>query len=101
MWEVSYFLRLKASLRINVAYNNDPGYFEMVNNSMFEYPAYLIEGVKSQLSYDFEILETFFKTKNVIIKWTNCNFNWGWFDGETGRWTGAVGKVKMNTFLLK
>ena len=48
-------------------YNNDPGYFEMVNNSMFEYPAYLIEGDKSQLPYDFEILEIFFKTKNVIV----------------------------------
>ena len=51
------------------------------------------------IPYDFEILEIFFENK--IINWINCNYNWGWYDDETGRWTGAVGKVKMNTYLLK
>ena len=97
----SHFLCLKASLSINVAYNNDPWAFLIVNNSMVEYPANIIEGVDNYISWDFEILEIFFKTKNVIVNWINCNYTWGWFDDETERWTGAVGKVKVNMFLLK
>ena len=53
----------------------------------------------SRIPYDFEILEVFFENKN--INWINCNYQWGWYDEETGRWTGAVGKVKMTIFLLK
>ena len=29
--------------------------------------------------------------------WINCNYTWGWFDDETGQWTGAVGQVKILT----
>ena len=54
------------------------------------------------MPYEFEILEIFFKTENVIVKnWIDCNGTWGGYDDETGRWTGAVGKVKMNLYLLK
>ena len=94
-----FTLYLKDSPSINVAYNDDPGYFEIVDNSMVEYPAYIIEGVYTYIPYDFEILEKFFKNKN--INWINCHSTWGWYDDETGRWTGAVGKVKMNTFMFK
>ena len=85
---------MKLSLSINVAYNNDPGWFEIVNNSMVGYPVYSVEGAYSNIAYDFEILEIFFKTNNVIVNWLNCNYTWGWYDYDTGRWTGAVGKVK-------
>ena len=88
---------LKASLSINVAYNDDQDTFEIVNNSMVEYPVYIMEGY-SNIAQDFEILEVFFENK--IINWINCNQTWGWYDDETERWTGAVGKVKLNTFLL-
>ena len=92
---------MKLSLSIDVAYNNDPGWFEIVNNSMVRYPVYNVEGVYSNIPYDFEILEIFFKTKNVIVHWINFHYTWGRYDDETGRWTGAVGKVKTNTFPLK
>ena len=68
---------------------------------MVEYPANIIEGVDNYISWDFEILEIFFKSNNIIVNWINCNSTWGWYDYETESWTGAVGKVKMNTFLLK
>ena len=99
--QYSFFLYLKYSLSINVAYNNEPGLFEIVNNSMFEWRDYygLIDESSSRIPYNFEILEIFFK--NRYINWINCNYTWGWYDDETGRWTGAVGKVKMNTYLLK
>ena len=94
------FPYLKDSLSINVAYNDDPGYFEIVNNSMVERYGNSgpIAGV-SDISLPFEILEVFFENKNIT--WINCNYTKGWYDYETGRWTGTVGKVKMNTFLLK
>ena len=92
----SFFLYLKDFLSINVAYNDEPGYFVIVNNSMFEYPTYNIEGYGSNIPNHFEILEVFFENK--IIHWLNCNYTWGWYDDETGRWTGAVGKVKMTIF---
>ena len=92
---------MKAFLSINVAYNNEPGWFKVVSNSMFEWNDYwgLIND-NTYIPYTYEILEIFFKTKNVIVNWINCNYTWGWYDDETERWTGAVGKVKMNTFLL-
>ena len=46
----------------------------------------------SRIPYDFEILEVFFENKS--INWINCNGTSGWYDDKTGRWTGAVGKVK-------
>ena len=84
---------------INVAYNDAWGFFEIANNSMVEWWDYW--GLTHELTsipYDFEILEVFFENRN--INWINCNGTWGWYDYETGNWTGAVGKVKMNTYLL-
>ena len=87
-----FILNWKDSLSINVAYNDNYGFFEIANNSMVEWHDFwmLLNG-DSMLLYDFEILEIFFEDK--IINWINCNFTWGWYDDETGRWTGAVGKV--------
>ena len=65
---------------------------------MVEYPTYNIGEEYTYIPYDFEILEIFFKTKNVTINWINCNYTFGWYDYETERWTGAVGKVRMNIY---
>ena len=92
-----FYHYLKGSLSINVAYNDDPSWFEIVNNSMIKWFDYWgLPNEDSKIPYDFEILEIFFKNKN--ISWINCHYTWGWYDDETGRWTGAIGKVKMNTF---
>ena len=37
----------------------------------------------------------FFLNYNILVNWTNCNYTWGWFDYETGKWTGAVGQVNI------
>ena len=47
------------------------------------------------LSKDDEILSKLFRNYNIIINLINCNYTWGWFDAETGKWTGAVGKVNI------
>ena len=83
-----------------MAYNNEHRWFGIVNYSMVEYPAKIIEGKTSVIPHNFEILEIFFKTRNVIVHWINCHYTWGRYDDETGRWTGAVGKVRINTYLL-
>ena len=94
-----FILYLMDSPSINVAYNDDPGFFEIVDNSMYAYPVNIIDGEYSNIAQDFEILEVFFENK--IINWINCNYTWGWHDDETGRWTGAVGQVNTNTFFKK
>ena len=95
-----FILNLKASISINVAYNNEPDIFEIVNNSMVDYGHYG-HGDYSNIPYNFEILEIFFKSYVIAINWIDCNYTWGWYDVETGRWTGAVGKVRVKTFMLK
>ena len=70
--------------------------YQVVNNSMVEYPLNLIEGQYSSISlpYDFEIIGSFLMNYNIIVnKWIDCNDTAGIFDNETGKWTGAVGQV--------
>ena len=94
-----FILNWKDSLSINVAYNDEIGVFLIVNNSMLMWDKkYGREGEDSNIPYDFEILEVFFKSYVIEINWIDCNYTWGWYDGETDRWTGAVRKVKLNNF---
>ena len=99
---------MKTSISIiNVAYNEESSIFEIVNNSMVEYPVQSfnlsinVKGLESSIPHSFEILEIFFKSYVIAINWIDCNYTWGWYDVETGRWTGAVGKVRVKTFMLK
>ena len=86
---------------VSVAYNNEPGWLEVENNSLvdlrekWEYTHQQLVGVLSYISADDEILSEFFLNYNIIINWIDCNYTWGWFDYETGKWTGAVGKVTI------
>ena len=79
---------------VNIAYNEDPGSFEMINNSMVEYKIYNIEYKRySVLPYYFEMLSIFLKHNNIIVNWIYCNQTWGLFNSESQTWTGAVGQV--------
>ena len=79
-----------------IAYNNYQSYFEVDNaGNMIEYPLRLIAGIESKVSYDYEILSSFFDNYHITPTWINCNYIWGLFDEETGHWTGAVGKVPI------
>ena len=85
---------------IRIAYNSQPGFFEVdkITNTMVEYPHWLMMVLGfSELSYGYEILKSFFANYNIKPTWINCNDTWGWFDYETGQWTGAVGQVKILT----
>ena len=47
----------------------------------------------SYIPYDWDILATFFQNHDIVPVWINCHYTWGWYDEESGKWTGAVGKV--------
>ena len=81
---------------VNVAYNEDYS-FKIVNNSMVVYYDYHGNsvGTYSYISFDFEILSSFFLNNNIIPFWINCNYTWGTYSYETGKWTGALGQVKL------
>ena len=86
---------------INLAYNYEPWQFEVENNTMVDLREKYgklhgkFVGVLSYIAEDDEILSMFFFNNNIIINWIDCNYTWGWFDYETGKWTGAVGKVTI------
>ena len=61
---------------------------------MVEFPHYILIAYEyGHLSYDFEILGSFFAKLNVKPTWVNCNYSYGVFDDELGHWTGDVGQV--------
>ena len=91
---------------VSVAYNHDTYWFEFENDSMINLREKygLLQEVGAsfgQYSYDSEILSKFFMNYNILVNWINCNYTWGWFDDETGKWTGAVGQVVNSVFVCK
>ena len=74
--------------------------FEIENNLMVDTVEkyQMLHGLRTDsyyISYDNEILSIFFQHYDIIVKWINCNYTWGVFDDETGKWTGAVGQVNI------
>ena len=61
---------------------------------MVRYPVHPVTGRTSHIPYDWEILQSFFSANDIVPVWTNCHYTWGLYDEESGRWTGAVGKVR-------
>ena len=61
---------------------------------MLKYPVKPVTGSNTYIPYDWEILSSFFSNHDIVPVWTNSHFNWGWYDEESGKWTGAVGKVR-------
>ena len=74
-----------------VAHNNEDNWFKVDNGTMVCPLDHTV--TLSQITYDCEILESFFENYHVTPTWIDCNYTWGWFDNVTGHWTGGVGKV--------
>ena len=56
---------------VNVVYRTDPGFFEIVNNTMVEwYDFYNLLTDYSMILFDFEILKPFIQNNNIIVNWT-------------------------------
>ena len=85
---------------INIAYNNEPGVFHLDNETrtMTEYKtSSVLQSSKDypSIPYSWEVLKIFIQHNNIVPNWIDCNYTWGWFDYETEKWTGAVGKVRF------
>ena len=91
----------KEQFPVHVAYNNEGFWFEIENNSMVDTMVKYqklhgwFAGIYSFIVRDFEILSSFFKHYDIVVEWINCNYTWGVYDDETGKWTGAVGQVNI------
>ena len=83
---------------ISVAYNHDPWFFEIENNSMIDLREKYERVLKwrGYVSQTDEILSKFILNYNILTTWIDCNYTWGWFDHETENWTGALGKVYID-----
>ena len=86
---------------IQIAYNNNGNLFgiRIINGKTYWLVQPILHGtwngVISSITRDYEILYMFRKNYNVYVGLTNCNYTWGTYDDETGKWTGAVGQVNM------
>ena len=70
---------------VNVAYNNDPGVFEVSNitGDIVKYPVRNYAMLSINVAWDWEIQEAFFETYNIKPTWLNANYTWGWLDHVT------------------
>ena len=81
------------SRKVRVAYNQDPGVFEVntKTNTLVEYYRQLGPGLANLP----EIMSSFLHSHNLIPTWHHANGAWGSFDEDTGRWTGIIGLVSL------
>ena len=83
--------------KVNLGYadNNFKG-FLVENNSLVHIPRDRedsIHGKYSALSYEWEVLSSFFSIHNIEPNLLDCNYTYGHYDEELGEWTGCIGKV--------
>ena len=80
---------------VYVAYNNEPGEFEVSNGEMVRYPVapYLAFW---NMAHEWEMQAAFFKYNNINPHWINCNYTWGSLNYTTGQWSGAIGLIQRD-----
>ena len=69
-----------------------------VSNTLVKYKPAPIKGWETYISHNFEIIGKFLRHYTIIPTWIDCRYTFGWFDEESGNWTGEIGKVRL-TFL--
>ena len=83
--------------QVIVAYNNDPGWFEVSNitGEMVRYPVAPYVRFWS-VAWEWEIQAVFFATYSIKPIWINANYTWGTLNYTTGQWSGAVGLIQRD-----
>ena len=71
---------------VRMAYNHEVGSFELDEDRKVK-----------NITRQNDALISFFSSQNLTPVWENANYTWGWFDEETGRWTGAVALVSYGS----
>ena len=84
--------------RVNIAYNQAHNGDHLVNDEtgeMVRRPAlFHATGASNAIPLPWEIFATFFKNHDIVPVWINCHYTQVRYDEESGKWTGAVGKVR-------
>ena len=82
---------------VYVAYNSEPGNFE-VSNITWEMVKYPVEPYVSywHMTWEWEIQAEFFAYNNIKPVWLNGNFNWGTLNETTGQWDGTTGMIQRD-----
>ena len=94
---IHFYDLCKVVNRVNIAYNNFGKYLQIdnVTNTVVKTNPVPINGGSSYIPYDFEIIGEFLRQHNIIPTWIDSNFTFGWYDEESGKWTGEIGKVRL------
>ena len=83
---------------MRVAYNNDPGSFEVVNDATVEgaWGHTMVEyKEKPEYTWYWVIEKSFFDNFHLSPTFYDNNYTWGWWDESQGRYTGALGMVRQ------
>ena len=89
------------SIHLTVAYNNEPDFeIDLESQTMVKFRPNIVKGLLSNIPYDWEILDIFFKQSKITPTWINCNYTWGTYLKDTGMWNGAVGQVFSKEFIM-
>ena len=97
---VYYFDLCKVVKQVNIAFNAIRTFrVDYVTKFLLEFQMAHIKGTRSKMSYDFEILNIFLKQNNIVANWIDCYGVYGYFDEESGQWTGEIGKVCLMMIL--
>ena len=86
--------------RVHIAYNNDE-YSFLLDDDTGEMLVTATEPPTYDPMTEREKLGSFFENYDIIPFWINCNYTWGSYDEDLGKWTGAVGKVKETINYIK
>ena len=82
--------------KVNLGYWGNWVSFKIENNSQVQLPREVgdnINGLYSNMPYEWELFFKFFSIHNIEPNWLYCNETYGWYDEELGDWTGCVGQV--------
>ena len=82
--------------KVNLGYWGNFMMMRVENNSLVQIPKVFPVDYINNLStmvFDWEVLIKFFLIHNIEPNWLDCNYTTGWYDNETGEWTGCIGKV--------
>ena len=84
---------------MRVASNNDPPWFEVVNDATVEgawgHTMVEYEERTYEYSWFWEIEKSFHDNFHLSPTFYDNNYTWGWWDESQGRYTGALGMVRQ------
>ena len=84
---------------VRVASNNDPPWFEVVNDATAEgawgHTMVETEEKPHLYSWEWEIQKSFLDNFHLSPTFYDNNYTWGWWDESQGRYTGALGMVRQ------